>query len=398
MPPMDLKDVQALEQATELAVYNKMAVAPVRGSGCYVEDAKGVRYLDLYGGHAVALTGHCHPAVTSAIQRQAEELIFYSNAVPSAVRAEASRRLLHHAQIAGSRVFYVNSGTEANEVALKLARKWTQRRVIVSFQGSFHGRTIASLSACGIDKYRKTAAPLSLIGEHRIIPFDDLAALDAAIQDDVAAVLVEPIQSMNGVRLARPEFYKACRELTEARGAALIFDEIQTGMGRTGKFFFGEHYGVAPDLTTLAKGIASGIPCGAVIAAPKVAASASKGDQGTTFGGGHLAMAAMQATVDVIERESLCVRAEEVGRRLQELVAELEGVVEVRGLGLLVGIELVRAAGPVRDALLRRRLIVGGSGEPNTLRLLPPLVLTEAELVWFVTSLGEILADTTAAL
>src|SRR5439155_6691426 len=243
------------------------------------------RYLDFYGGHAVAITGHCHPRVTDAIAAQARRLLFYSSAVLSQVRVEATELLLRHAPHADSRVFHCVSGTEANEFALKIARKLTGRQKIISFQRSFHGRTLASLSASGLEKYRATAGPV-LVPHHVRVPFGDEAALLKELDADTAGVICETIQSLAGIFLAPDGFYRRLAELTAQAGAVLIFDEIQTGLGRTGTYFFADGVGVKPALITLAKAIASGMPAAAVIVAPHLARQIGSGDQGTTFGGG----------------------------------------------------------------------------------------------------------------
>lgn len=388
---MTLDEIAAIEEETELKAYAKLPIAPVRGRGAYVWDEAGRRYLDFYGGHAVALVGHCHPSVVGAIRAQAAELLFYSNAARSRVRALASRRLLAHAPREGTKVFYCNSGAEANETAMKLARRATGRRKIVSFQGSFHGRTVATLSATGIAHYREHVRPL--LEGHVHAPFGEAAALAAAVDRETAAVLMEPIQSIGGVNLAPADFYRAAEAICRDRGALLIFDEVQTGLGRTGAFFFGEHFGVRPDLITLAKGLASGVPIGAVLVSPEVAATVKIGDQGSTFGGGPLAMAAMDATLGVIEREGLVERARIVGEELRERLAGVRGVRGTRGMGLLVGVELDRPAAPVQEALLARGVIAGTSGPKDILRLLPPLVIGKDEVELFAERLAEVLAQ-----
>jgi acetylornithine/succinyldiaminopimelate/putrescine aminotransferase len=386
---MTFDEIVAAEEATELRAYAKLPVAPARGEGCAIFDERGERWLDLYGGHAVALTGHCHPRVVAAIRDQAEKLIFYSNVARSEVRARASRRLLAHAPRPGTKVFYCNSGAEANETAMKIARRATGRTQVVSFLGSFHGRSVATISATGIAHYREGVRPL--LPGHVHVPFGDAAALAAAVDADTAAVLVEPIQSIGGAAMAAPEFYRACAAICRERGAALIFDELQTGLGRTGAFFFGEHVGVKPDMITLAKGLASGVPCGAVLVAPALAETVRTGDQGSTFGGGPLAMRALEATIAVIEDEGLVERAARMGARLRDALGRVRGVRGTRGMGLLVGIELDRPAAAVQKALLERRIITGTSGVPDVLRLLPPLVLGEAEVDAFVAALEEVL-------
>jgi len=376
---------------TELAVYARLPFVPVRGEGCYLYDALGRRYLDFYGGHAVAITGHSHPKVAEAIAAQARRLLFYSSAVLSEARVEATELLLRHAPHAGSRVFHCVSGTEANEVALKIARKLTGRQKIISFQRSFHGRTLASLSASGLEKYRATAGPV-LVPHHVRVPFGDEAALLKELDADTAGVICETIQSLAGIFLAPDGFYRRLAELTAQAGAVLIFDEIQTGLGRTGTYFFADGVGVKPDLITLAKGIASGIPAAAVIVAPHLARQIGSGDQGTTFGGGPVAMAAMKATLEVIEAEGLVENAKRMGALLLRRLTGLEGVRQVRGRGLLLGMELDRPASKVVNAMIERGVVGGTSSDPAVLRLLPPLTIGEAEVEEFVAALKAVLS------
>ncbi|MBI4501850.1 MAG: aspartate aminotransferase family protein [Gemmatimonadetes bacterium] len=379
----------------ELAVYTRLPFVPVRGEGCYLFDAAGKRYLDFYGGHAVAITGHSHPKVAEAIAAQARQLLFYSSAVLSAVRVEATELLLRHAPHPDSRVFHCVSGTEANEVAFKIARKLTGRRKIISFERSFHGRTLASLSAAGLPKYRVTAGPV-LVPHHVHIPFGDEAALARELDGDTAGVICETIQSLAGIFAAPDAFYRRMAELTAKAGAVLIFDEIQTGFGRTGTYFFADGVGVKPDLITLAKGIASGIPAAAVIVAPHLAKQIGSGDQGTTFGGGPVAMAAMKATLEVIESEGLVENAARMGALLLRKLTGMTGIKAIRGKGLLLGLELDRAASPVVKALIERGVVAGTSSDPQTLRLLPPLIIGEAQVNEFVGTLTPVLSHATA--
>lgn len=375
---------------SELAVYPRLPFVPLRGEGCYLYDAAGTAYLDLYGGHAVALTGHCHPHVVQAIAAQAAELLFYSSAVHSPARVAATELLLARAPRSGSRVFHCCSGSEANDMAFKLARKATGRRTIISFEGSFHGRTVGALSACGLESYRQTAAGV-LLAEHVRVPFGDLAAVAAVLSGDTAAVICEPIQSLGGVRMAPDGFYPRLADLTRAAGAVLIFDEVQTGLGRTGSFFFGDRLGIAPDLITLAKGLASGLPAAAVVVAPELADTVALGDHGSTFGGGPVAMAAVRATLEVIAAEGLVDRADRVGALLRDALLAEPAVVAVRGRGLLLGIELDRPAAQVQQALLERRVVTGTSADPRVLRLLPPLVLGEDDAGRFLETCARVL-------
>jgi len=384
-------DVASRADRVELAVYARMPFVPVRGEGCYLFDDAGRRYLDFYAGHAVVLTGHCHPRVTDAIARQARELIFYSSAVLSRVRVEVGELLLRHAPYPDSRVFHCCSGAEANEVAFKIARKATGRRKIISFQKSFHGRTLGALSAVGLDSYRASAGPV-LVPDHVLVPFGDAGALEQVVDDQTAAVICETIQSLAGVYTAEAGFFRQMAEITARRGAVLIFDEVQSGLGRTGTYFYGEGVGVRPDLITLAKGIASGIPAAAVIVAPSLAAQVRSGDHGSTFGGGPVAMAAARATLEIIEDEGLVANAARQGRRLCDALPRLPGVRQVRGKGLLLGVELDRPAVAAQKRLLEAGLVVGTSAHPNTLRLLPPLTVTDAQVAEFLEGFSGALA------
>jgi acetylornithine/N-succinyldiaminopimelate aminotransferase len=373
----------------ELPSYTRWPVTLVRGRGATVWDAGGKSYLDFYGGHAVASTGHSHPRVVRAIAAQAEELLFYSNVVELPVRIRAAEAILRHAPAPLASVFFVNSGTEANENAMRLARRFTGRSDVVSFDGAFHGRTADAISAAGLAKYRELGRPN--VPGHRLAPFGDLARLEEVLDGQVAAVLLEPIQSLAGVVTAPATYFQGLRALCDRTGALLIYDEVQTGFGRTGTFFFAGRHGVAPDMVTLAKGIASGFPMGAVLIADRVAATVKPEEYGTTFGGGPLACAAAEATVRVIEEESLLARVREGSRRLTEGLRGLSAVRDVRGEGYLLGVVLDRPARPLREALLERGILVGGCDDPSVLRLLPPLVLPGEDIERFLQTFGELL-------
>ncbi|HEX5854054.1 MAG TPA: aminotransferase class III-fold pyridoxal phosphate-dependent enzyme [Thermoanaerobaculia bacterium] len=368
--------------SAELPTYTRWPVTLVRGEGSTVWDASGRSYLDLYGGHAVAATGHCHPAVVRAIREQAGTLLFYSNVVALPVRVRAAQVIVAQAPAPLSKVFFVNSGTEANENAMRLARRFTGRTDVLSFDGGFHGRTADAISAAGLPKYREMGRPN--VPGHRLAPFGDLAAAEAALDENVAAVLIEPIQSMAGVITAPASYFQGLRTLCDERGVKLIYDEVQTGFGRTGTFFFAGRHGVVPDLVALAKGIGSGFPMGAVLVSDEIAATVKPEDYGTTFGGGPLACAAAEATAKVILEEGLLGNVRAGSQLLKQGLAGLPGVREVRGEGFLLGVALDRPARPVREALLARGFIVGGSDLPDVLRLLPPLVLTAEEIGRFL--------------
>jgi acetylornithine aminotransferase/acetylornithine/N-succinyldiaminopimelate aminotransferase len=374
-------EIAEREEQFQLATYKKMPVAAARGRGPWIETSEGERYLDLYGGHAVAATGHCHPHVVEAIRRQAEELLFYSNLVYSDVRAVAAEKLAGVAPAPLAKVFFCNSGTEANENAMRMARLATGRENVITFDGSFHGRTADSISATFLGKYRELGRPN--VPGHLRAEFGSIESVSAVAGERVAAVMLEPIQSMAGVRQAAPEFYRRLRELCDERGMLLIYDEVQTGIGRTGEWFFaGGEAGarVVPDVVTLAKALGSGVPVGACVTTEKVAASIKENDLGTTFGGGMLAMAAVSATLEAIEADGMLENARAVEAHLRERLAKVSGVAGVRGRGLLLGVEFETEIAPkVHKALLERRIITGTSSDPRVLRLLPPLCLSRAD-------------------
>ena len=367
---MTTKETFHLEDAYQLPTYAKMPVALVRGEGPYVWDAEGRRYLDFYGGHCVTALGHCPPRVVKAVQAQAGELLFYSNAVYSPVRARAAQRLAGMAPDGMGHVFFCNSGTEANETALKLARKATGKRGIIAMESGFHGRTLGSLAATWTEKYR--APYQSALAETTFVPFGDLEAVASALEiGDVAAIILEPIQSMAGVFTAPDVYFQKLRALCDRHGAMLIFDEVQTGVGRTGTFSISEGLGMTPDLITLAKSLGSGLPVGAVLASDAMAETVEPGDQGSTFGGGMVAMAALDATLQTIQEEELMDRAPAIFDHIRDGLTGL--VTDVRGRGCLIGVELDGPAEPVLAALREAGILAGSAGHPNVIRLMPPL-------------------------
>lgn len=387
---MNNAEIMALEERYQLKTYAKLPLAITRGEGIFVYDAEGNRYFDFYGGHAVALTGHCHPKVVQAIQAQAKRLMFYSNVVYNDIRALYSRKLAEAAPAGFEQAFFCNSGTEANETALKIARRFTGRGEVIAMEEGFHGRTVGSLSVTGLGNYRKQVSPL--LPGIRFAPFGDLAAVTAHCTEDIAAVILEPIPSMAGIQVAEPVFYQGLRQLCDARGIALIFDEVQTGFGRTGTLFAGEHWGVTPDLITTAKGIASGFPMGAVLVKAPIAATIGYGEQGTTFGGGPLACAAALATLEVILEENLPAHAAEMGAYLRARLAGMPGLIAVRGLGLLLGLETALPSKTVQAGLFARGFLTGASADPHVLRLMPPLTVQPEHVDALVTALGEVLS------
>lgn len=356
--------------------YAKFPFVLERGEGAYVYDTEGRRYLDLYGGHAVAALGHCPPAVVAAVKAQAERLLFYSTLSYSPVRSRAAKALAGLCGAPGSKVFFCNSGAEANENAMRIARLATGRKTIVATEGSFHGRTAGALAATGLAKYRKGVAGLGTDVE--FVPFGDLAAAEAALERGAAGFILEPVQSMSGA-LCPPEGYlRGLREACRRHGALLVFDEVQTGIGRLGAPSAAQAFGAAPDLQTFAKGLGSGVPCGAVLAAPEAAAKVKPGDLGSTFGGGPLACAAVEATLGELASRRLWENA----ARLEDVVRgfRFPGLLRVQGMGLLLGLVFDRPAKEVQRGLLERGILAGTSDDPAVLRLLPPLTIGKAEL------------------
>jgi acetylornithine/N-succinyldiaminopimelate aminotransferase len=378
------------DETALLPVYAQFPIRPVRGHGSWLVDQDGDEWLDAYGGHAVAATGHSHPDVVRAIAAQAEALLFYSTAVPHPLRVELAERLVSLCPDPLGRVFFCNSGAEANENALHLARKWTGRRDVVSVLGGWHGRTAATLACTDGARYEE-AASRSGIPLSRKVPADDVAALEAAVDDGIAAVIMEPVQGLAGARDLSADFLRAARRVCDARGAALIFDEVQCGVGRCGAFSTAEAVGVVPDALTFAKGLASGLPIGAVIATPALTASIGTGDLGSTFGGGPVPCAAAIATIEVIEREGLVENAVRIGAQLARGARAL-GVRHVSGRGLLLGLHLDRPAAEVQRALFTRRIITGTASDPTVLRLLPALSFSAGEADLLLAGLGEVLA------
>jgi acetylornithine/succinyldiaminopimelate/putrescine aminotransferase len=372
-----------------LPVYAQMPVRPVSGHGSWLVDEHGEEWLDAYGGHAVASTGHSHPRVVKAVAEQAATLLFYSTAVPHPMRERLAERLAALCPDPLGRLFFCNSGAEANENALGIARRHTGRQGVVSLRGGWHGRTAATLAVTDGAKYedgaRRAGVPLS-----RKVPPDDVAALDAAVDDSIAAVIIEPIQGLGGARDLAPDFLEAARRITRDRGVLLIFDEIQCGVGRCGAFTAAESYRVVPDLLTMAKGLASGLPIGAVVATAAVGDRLQQGDLGSTFGGGPVPCAAALATLDVIEEEELIQNAIDVGGQIRRGALAL-GIPRVSGRGLLLGLHLGRAAAPVQRALFGRRVLTGTATDPEVLRLMPPLSFRAGEAGRLLDQLGEVL-------
>jgi acetylornithine aminotransferase/acetylornithine/N-succinyldiaminopimelate aminotransferase len=329
-----------------------------------------------------------------AIREQTEKILFYSNLVYSDVRARAAEKLISIAPKQLTKAFFCNSGTEANENAMRMARMTTGRENIITFSGGFHGRTADAISATFLGRYREIGKPN--VPGHLKAEFGDIDSVRALADDSVAAIMLEPIQSMAGVRMAGSEFYRALRELCDERRIILIYDEVQTGVGRTGDWFFAGSDagdGVVPDIISLAKALGSGVPVGACLVTEEIAGHIKENDLGTTFGGGMIAMAAVVGTLEAIEADGMLANVRETESHLRRRLHEIERVVSVHGRGFLLGLEFADKARPVHEALLGKNVITGTSSDPKVLRLLPPLCLGRAEVDVFVDALVSIVAD-----
>lgn len=393
---MDSQAVAELGERYLMRTYRRAPVAFASGQGVWLVDVEGRRYLDFVAGIAVSALGHNHPALVSAIQGQAARVLHVSNLYHIPEQARLGQWLVEHS--ACDRVFFCNSGAEANEAAIKLARKHARRgggerfEILVA-DLSFHGRTLATLAATAQPKYQQGFEPLP--AGFSTVPFNDPDALRSAITSTTCAIMLEPVQGEGGVRFATPAYLQAARRLCDEHGLTLIFDEVQTGLGRTGRLFAYEHYGVEPDIMTLAKGLGGGVPIGAMLAKDTVADAFQPGDHGSTFGGNFLACAAALAVVTTIEREGLVAHADDAGAYLVEQLSALARrhpvISEVRGRGLMVAVELAVEAAPVVDACRERGLLINAV-KPTTLRLVPPLIVTRAEIDQAVQILRQALA------
>jgi acetylornithine/N-succinyldiaminopimelate aminotransferase len=376
---MNNAEIIELTHRNLVDVYGCLPLAFARGHGSYLYDADGNRYLDFFCGLAVTSLGHGNPRVVRAIKEQAEKLTHVSNVFHTEPTARLVEKLANH--FGDGKVFLGNSGAEANEAAIKLARKWGSGRFeILTTLGSFHGRTLATVTATGQERYHQGFQPL--MPGFKMIPFDDIAALDRARRDETVGVMVEPIQGEGGVVVPRADYLKRLRDWCDRNKMLLILDEVQTGMGRTGKFFAFEHVGVKPDIVTLAKALGGGLPIGAMIARSEIASSFTPGSHGSTFGGNPVASAAAVAVIDALEQDGVLENATNVGayiiERLAKFARTCDRIVEVRGLGMIMGAVLKHDARPIVEECLKNRLLVNGTAG-NVLRLLPPLNLTREE-------------------
>ncbi|MCM1451937.1 MAG: aminotransferase class III-fold pyridoxal phosphate-dependent enzyme [Clostridium sp.] len=374
-------------------VYSLYDIEPVRGEGCKVFTADGSEYLDLYGGHAVISVGHAHPRYVEAISGQVAKLGFYSNSVQNSLQSQLASLLGKASGYDDYSLFLCNSGAEANENAMKLASFATGRPRILAFDKAFHGRTFGAVAVTDNPKIR---APFNSTDHVAFVPLNDIQAVESELaKGDVAAVIIEGIQGVAGIRMVADDFLHQLRDACDKHGSLLILDEIQSGYGRTGKFFAHQHAGVKADIVTCAKGIANGFPMGAVIISP--ALKAEKGMLGTTFGGNHLACAAAIAVLQIMRDEGLVDNAAAVGQHLidglKALTAKYPQIKEVRGRGLMIGFEIEGSAADMRRSLLFEKHVFTGGAGLHTVRLLPALCISEAEADAALMAIEAVLAD-----
>lgn len=368
-------------------VYPLFDVNIVKGKGCHVWDDKGNEYLDLYGGHAVISIGHAHPHYVESISRQVATLGFYSNSVINKLQQQLAERLGKVCGYEDYSLFLINSGAEANENALKLASFHTGKTRVISFNKAFHGRTSLAVEATDNPKI---IAPINANGHITYLPLNDIEAMQTELaKGDVCAVIIEGIQGVGGIKIPTTAFLQALRESCTQYGTILILDEIQSGYGRTGKFFAHQHSGIRPDIITVAKGIGNGFPMAGVLISPMF--KAVYGQLGTTFGGNHLACSAALAVLDVFEQEHLVENAASVGAFLLEELKKIKGIKEVRGKGLMIGLEFEEPIKELRLRLLHEQHVFTGASGTNVLRLLPPLCLSMAEAEEFINRLNKVL-------
>ena len=368
-------------------VYPLFDIEIAKGIGCRTYDNHGIEYLDLYGGHAVISIGHSHPYYVQKLTHQIENLVFYSNSVVNKLQVELAEKLGKMSGYEDYFLFLINSGAEANENALKLASFHTGRSKVIAFKKSFHGRTSAAVR---VTDNPKIVAPINEGFDVEFLELNDIEAVRKSLQKkDVCAVIIEGIQGVGGIRTPDVEFLQALSEECKATGTILILDEVQSGYGRSGKFFAHQHAGIRPDLITVAKGMGNGFPIGGVLISPMF--EASHGMLGTTFGGSHLACTAAIAVLDIIKVEHLVENAAKIGDYLMEELAKIPQVKEVRGLGLMIGIEFEQPIKEIRSRLLFEKKIFTGASGNNVIRLLPPLCLSKSDANLFLISFKEIL-------
>ena len=369
-------------------VYPLFDIEIEKGEGCYTYDTEGTKYLDLYGGHAVISVGHSHPHYLKALNEQASKLVFYSNSVINSLQQKLADKLGKISGYDDYQLFLINSGAEANENALKLASFYNGKKRVISFDKAFHGRTSLAVEATDNPKI---VAPINANGHITFVPLNDIEAVKAELaKGDVSAVIIEGIQGVGGIRIPDADFMKALREECDKYDVVLIADEIQSGYGRSGKFFAHQYTDVRPDVITVAKGIANGFPMGGVLISPKF--TPIYGQLGTTFGGNHLACAAAIAVLDIFEQENLVENARKVGEYLMEELKQIPGIKEVRGRGLMIGMEFDYPVKELRTRLIKEEKVFTGATGTHMIRLLPPLVLTMEQAQDFIGRLKNALA------
>lgn len=368
-------------------VYPLFDVNIVKGKGCHVWDEKGNEYLDLYGGHAVISIGHAHPHYVEAVSNQVAKLGFYSNSVINTLQRDIAEKLGAMCGYDDYQLFLINSGAEANENALKLASFYNGRTKVISFAKAFHGRTSLAVE---VTNNPKIIAPINDNGHVTYLPLNDTEAAKAELsKGDVCAVIIEGIQGVGGIQVPNAEFMKELRRMCDETNTVLILDEIQSGYGRSGKFFAHQYMGIKPDMITVAKGIANGFPMAAVLISPKF--TPVYGQLGTTFGGNHLGCAAAIAVLDVMKEENLIENAAKVGAHLMEELKSFKGIKELRGLGLMIGMEFEEPIKEIRSKLLFEQKVFTGVSGTNVIRLLPPLCLSMAEADKFLERLHKVI-------
>ena len=377
-----------------IANYSRLDRVIVKGEGCYLYDADGNKILDMFPGWAVSGIGHCHPKVVEAIQKQAGRLLHIDNTFYSEPQGKLAKLLSERAF--GGKCFFCNSGAEANEAALKLARLHTsqEKYKFITAEGSFHGRTFATLTATAQPKHHEGFLPL--LPGFVYVPFNDIAALESAFSEEVAAVMVEPIQGEGGINVATAEYLASIRRLCDENGALMILDEVQTGMGRTGKWFGYQHFDVEPDIMTMAKALGGGVAIGAMMAKEEVAASLVPGKHASTFGGNALACAAAIAVIEAIEENNLLENAVELGQYTKDKLGQLKQkhyvIDNVRGIGLMIGVQLTRAGTEIVDKCLDKGLRINCTCN-SVLRFMPPMIATESQIDQAVDILDGVLSE-----
>ena len=377
-----------------IANYGRLPRVIVKGQGCYCFDADGNKILDMFPGWAVSAIGHCHPKVVEALRKQAGELLHIDNTFYSEPQGKLAKLLSERAF--GGKSFFCNSGAEANEAAMKLARLYTsqEKYKFITAEGSFHGRTFATMTATAQPKHHEGLLPL--LPGFVYVPFNDIAALESAFSDEVAAVMVEPIQGEGGINIATKEYLGAIRRLCDENGAVVIFDEVQTGMGRTGKWFAYQHFDIVPDIMTMAKALGGGVAIGAMMASEEIAAALVPGKHASTFGGNALACAAAIAVIEAIEEDKLLENAVELGKYTQEKLSQLKQkhsiIDHVRGIGLMIGVQLRSGGAEIVDKCLQKGLRINCTCD-TVLRFMPPMIVTRSQIDRAIEILDSVLTE-----